>query len=166
VSTTAAYPFVILAVSDSPYQTLGQLIEDARKRTGKLSYGHSGAGSALHLAGELLKAEAEIDLVHVPYKGGPQVLQELAAGRLDMAVGVPSSAMPLIKARRLRVLADRGQGEGVAVCRSEQTNRSPSSLPRGRPDCGLPPVLHEVSRSLTTSQALPSGLLQRSPTIS
>jgi len=105
VSTTAAYPFVILVLSDSPYQTLGQLIEDARKRPGKLSYGHSGAGSALHLAGELLKAEAGIDLVHVPYKGGPQVLQELAAGRLDMAVGVPSSAMPLIKAGRLRVLA-------------------------------------------------------------
>jgi tripartite-type tricarboxylate transporter receptor subunit TctC len=103
VSTTTVFPFLFLVPSDSPYQTLGQLIEDARKRPGKLSYGHSGVASALHLAGELLKNQAGIDLVHVPYKGGP--LQELAAGRLDMAVGVSSSAMPLIKAGRLRVLA-------------------------------------------------------------
>src|SRR5438105_4050997 len=103
VSTTTVFPFLVLVSSDSPYQTLGQLIEDARKRPGKLSYGHSGIASTLHLAGELLKEQTGIDMVHVPYKGTQ--VQELVAGRLDMAIQVSTSAMPMIKAGRVRVLA-------------------------------------------------------------
>ena len=103
VSTTTVFPFLVLVSAESPYQTLGQLIEDARKRPGKLSYGHSGIASTLHLAGELLKEQTGIDMVHVPYKGTQ--VQELVAGRLDMAIQVATSAMPLIKAGRVRVLA-------------------------------------------------------------
>jgi tripartite-type tricarboxylate transporter receptor subunit TctC len=92
VSTTTVFRFLVLVSAESPYQSLGQLIEDARKRPGKLSYGHSGIASTLHLAGELLKEQTGIDMVHVPYKGTQ--VQELAAGRLDMAIQVATSAMP------------------------------------------------------------------------
>jgi len=103
VSTTTLFPFVLLVSSEAPYQTLAQFIEDAKKRPGKLSYGHSGIASTLHLAGELLKEQTGIDMLHVPYRGTQ--VQELAAGRIDMAVSTPTAAMPLIKAGRVRVLA-------------------------------------------------------------
>lgn len=103
VSTTTVFPFLLLVQADSPYKTLKDFIDDAKKRPGKLSYGHSGVASTLHLVGELLKDEAGIDIVHVPYKGTQ--IQEVAAGRLDMAVSVATPAMPLIKAGKVRVLA-------------------------------------------------------------
>jgi tripartite-type tricarboxylate transporter receptor subunit TctC len=105
VSLTTVFPFLILVPADSPYKTLGELLDDARKRPGKLGYGHSGVASTLHLVGELIKDMASVDIVHIPYKGTQA--QELAAGRpgLDFAVSVSAPAMSLIKAGRLRVLA-------------------------------------------------------------
>ncbi|MSQ18350.1 MAG: tripartite tricarboxylate transporter substrate binding protein [Betaproteobacteria bacterium] len=105
VSLTTVFPFLIVVPADSPYRTLGELLDDARKRPGKLGYGHSGVASTLHLVGELIKDMANVDIVHIPYKGTQA--QELAAGRagLDFAVSVSAPAMPLIKAGRLRVLA-------------------------------------------------------------
>ncbi len=105
VSLTTVFPFLILVPVDSSYQTLGELLDDARKRPGKLGYGHSGVASTLHLVGELMKDMAGVDIVHIPYKGTQA--QELAAGRpgLDMAVSVSAPAMPFIKSGKLRVLA-------------------------------------------------------------
>ncbi len=105
VSLTTVFPFLILVPVDSPYKTLGELLDDARKRPGKLSYGHSGVASTLHLVGELMKDMAGVDIVHIPYKGTQA--QELAAGRpgLDMAVSVATPAMPFIKSGKVRVIA-------------------------------------------------------------
>ncbi len=105
VSLTTVFPFLIVVPIDSPYKTLGELLDDARKRPGKLGYGHSGVASTLHLVGELIKDTASVDIVHIPYKGTQA--QELAAGRpgLDFAVSVATPAMPFIKAGKLRVLA-------------------------------------------------------------
>lgn len=103
ISATTQFPFLILVQADAPYRTLRDLIDDARRRPGKLSYGHSGTATTLHLAGELMKEMAGIDILHVPTKGTQA--QELAAGRLDMSVGVSTSAMPFLKSGRIRVLA-------------------------------------------------------------
>ncbi len=105
ISLTTVFPFLIVVPVDSPYKTLGELLDDARKRPGKLGYGHSGVASTLHLVGELMKDMAGVDIVHIPYKGTQA--QELAAGRpgLDMAVSVSAPAMPFIKSGKLRVLA-------------------------------------------------------------
>ncbi len=103
ISATTQFPFLILVQADAPYRTLRDLIDDARKRPGKLSYGHSGTATTLHLVGELLKEVAGIDLLHVPTKGTQA--QELAAGRLDMSVGVSTSAMPFLRSGRIRILA-------------------------------------------------------------
>ena len=103
VSTATVFPFLILVPADSPYRTFGDLVTDARKRPGKLTYGHSGVASTLHLAGELLGEQAGIDLVHVPFKGDQ--VQQVAAGRLDFAVSVSTAAIPFIKAGKIRALA-------------------------------------------------------------
>ena len=103
ISAATQFPFLILVQADAPYRTLRDLIDDARKRPGKLSYGHSGTATTLHLVGELLKEMAGVDILHVPTKGTQA--QELAAGRLDMSVGVSTSSMPFLKSGRIRVLA-------------------------------------------------------------
>jgi tripartite-type tricarboxylate transporter receptor subunit TctC len=103
VSAATQFPFLILAQTSSPYRTLRDLIDDARRRPGKLSYGHSGTGTTLHLVGELIKEMAGVDMVHIPTKGTQA--QELAAGRLDMSVGVSTSSMPFLRSGKIRVLA-------------------------------------------------------------
>lgn len=105
-SSTTRFPFLFAVAADSPYKTLRDLIEDARKRPGKLTYGTSGIASTLHLAGELFKDMAGIDLLHVPFKG--EQVREIVAGRLDLAVTVATPAMALIKAGKVRVLAHTG----------------------------------------------------------
>lgn len=106
VSTTTVFPFLLIVPADSPHKTLADFIEDARRRPGKLTYGHSGVASTLHLTGELLREQTGIDITHVPFKGTQA--QELAAGRLDMAVSVATSAMPFIRSGKARVLAVTG----------------------------------------------------------
>lgn len=103
ISATTQFPFLILVQSSSPYRTLRDLLDDARRRPGKLSYGHSGTGTTLHLVGELIKEMAGIDMVHIPTKGTQA--QELAAGRLEMSVGVSTSSMPFLKSGKIRALA-------------------------------------------------------------
>ena len=106
VSGATKFPFLILVLADSPYKTLSDLIDDAKKRPGRLTYGSSGIASTLHLAGELLKEMAGIDMLHVPFKGNQA--QEHAAGRIDVSVSVSASAMPHIRSGKLRVLAVTG----------------------------------------------------------
>lgn len=106
VSATTKFSFLITVSADSQYKTLRDFIDDAKKRPGKLTYGSSGVASTLHLAGELLKDMAGIDMLHVPFKG--EQVKEIIAGRLDMAVTVATPAMPLIKAGKVRVLAHTG----------------------------------------------------------
>jgi tripartite-type tricarboxylate transporter receptor subunit TctC len=103
VSTVAEFPFLLVTHPDSPYRTLPDLIEAARSRPGKLNYGSTGVGSTLHLAGELLKATAGIDMQHVPFK--TTAVPDLAAGRLDMAVTTPTSGDALIKSGKVRPIA-------------------------------------------------------------
>ncbi|MFM9883311.1 MAG: tripartite tricarboxylate transporter substrate binding protein [Burkholderiales bacterium] len=116
ITATTQFPFLILVKADAPYRTLRDLIEDGKRRPGQLSYGHSGTATTLHLVGELLKEMAGIDMLHIPTKGTQ--IQELAAGRLDMSVGVSTSSMPFIKSGKVRVLA---------VTSSKRTSEFPDS---------------------------------------
>ena len=105
VSLPAKVPSLYLVPANSPFRTLRDLVEHARKNPGKLNYGSAGNGSAGHLAMEYLKAAGNLFIVHVPYRGtGPQ-LTDLLAGRLDAAsVGAPA-VMGHIRAGTLRALA-------------------------------------------------------------
>jgi tripartite-type tricarboxylate transporter receptor subunit TctC len=99
---------VFVVQSSSPYKTLADLVNAAKKKPGSITYASSGVGGAGHLAGELFKKEAHIDMVHVPYKGGGPAMTDLLGGRVDMYPAVPSTALPHIKAGKLRALATTG----------------------------------------------------------
>ena len=88
-----------------PANTVAELIAHAKGNPGKLSYGSAGAGSAPHLATELLKQRAGIDMVHVPYKGGGPMVTDLVGGQIQLAIGDQANLMPQVKAGKLRVLA-------------------------------------------------------------
>jgi tripartite-type tricarboxylate transporter receptor subunit TctC len=77
----------VLAVHPSlPVASLGELISYAKANPGKVNFGSAGSGSITHLAGELLKAEAKVDLVHVPYKGAAPAVNDLLGGQVQMAI--------------------------------------------------------------------------------
>jgi tripartite-type tricarboxylate transporter receptor subunit TctC len=88
-----------------PPKTLTELIAYAKANPGKVSYASGGHGSSPHLAGELLKVEAKIDIVHVPYKGTGPALQDIIAGHVQMMFASVSPTKPQIESGKLRALA-------------------------------------------------------------
>ncbi|MCA0424624.1 MAG: tripartite tricarboxylate transporter substrate binding protein [Proteobacteria bacterium] len=96
---------VLVVPAQSSIKTLGDLIAEAKKNPGKLNYGSPGIGTAGHLAGEWFKKKANVNIVHVPYRGGPQVLQDLLAGLLQISFEAVGNALPQVKAGKLRPLA-------------------------------------------------------------
>jgi tripartite-type tricarboxylate transporter receptor subunit TctC len=95
--------------ADLPAKSVRELIALAKKEPGKLTYASSGAGSSLHLAGELFKERARVDLVHVPYKGAAPAMTDLVAGRVDMSFAPVANVVPLAKAGKLRLLGLTGE---------------------------------------------------------
>jgi tripartite-type tricarboxylate transporter receptor subunit TctC len=107
IGLAALSPNLLAVRSDRPWRTLQDLIEEARRRSGELSFGSSGIGSTQHLTGELLQAETGIELLHVPYRGGAPAVRDLVGGRLHMAVSSGSSAA-MIRTGELRAIAVSG----------------------------------------------------------
>ena len=100
------YGTVILVVpADFPPRTVKELIALAKAKPGELSFASSGIGGLQHLNGEMFKQMAGIDLVHIPYKGTTQLLPDLLAGRVPMAIDSLPAHLPHIKSGKLRVLA-------------------------------------------------------------
>ena len=108
ITMGVVFPNVFVVPSGVPAKTLAEFVAMAKQRPGKLTYGSSGVGGAGHLAGELFKERAGIDMLHVPYKGGGPAMTDLLGGRLDMYVGVPSTVAPHVNAGKLRALATTG----------------------------------------------------------
>jgi tripartite-type tricarboxylate transporter receptor subunit TctC len=104
VSFVARVPNVLIVHPALGVRSLEELIERAKARPGSINYGHSGAGTVLHLAGELLKTMAKIDIVPVPYKGSAPMLQDLLGGQLQMAIDNLPTALPPIRSGRLLAL--------------------------------------------------------------
>ena len=86
-------------------RSLGELIAYAKANPGKLSFGSGGNGTPAHLAGELLKLEAKIDITHVPFRGTGPALQAVIGGHVPMAFNPPSPLLPHIQSGTIRVLA-------------------------------------------------------------
>ena len=97
--------FNLLAVNnDLPVRTVGELIEYAKKHPGKLTNGSSGNGTTGHLGGELFKVMAGVDIVHVPYKGSAQAINDLMGGQIQVMFDNVPSIGPHVKAGRVRGL--------------------------------------------------------------
>jgi tripartite-type tricarboxylate transporter receptor subunit TctC len=104
---TAFTDYILVVIPSLPVHSVSDLVALAKSKPGTLRYGSAGVGFTNHLGMELFKLKAGIDLVHVPYKGGPAVVADLLAGQIELAmVGPPS--IPHIKAGKLRAIAVPG----------------------------------------------------------
>ena len=98
-------PFVITVNAGSTWKTLGDLIAEARARPGKLNFGSSGLGGVNHVVSELFKANARVDIAHIPYKGMSDASVALQAGQIDLIVTASPTALGPIRGGKARGLA-------------------------------------------------------------
>jgi tripartite-type tricarboxylate transporter receptor subunit TctC len=105
ISELGSSPCVIVVNNDFPVKTLSELIAMARAKPGDLSYGTQGHGTSGHLAGELLKYMAKIDIVPIPYKGGAPALAAAMAGEIPISINVLTEAMGQIRNGTVRAIA-------------------------------------------------------------
>lgn len=104
VSMMAIYPNVLVVTPSLPVKTVNDLVQLARARPGQLSHASSGNGSSTHLAAELLKTMAHINITHVPYKGGSQAVVDVISGQVHAYFSSAPGAMPHVKTGKLRAL--------------------------------------------------------------
>jgi tripartite-type tricarboxylate transporter receptor subunit TctC len=105
ISLLASSPNVLLVRADSPFKTLGDMIAAARSKPGSLSFAHAGTGTSTHLAGELLKNLAKIDLDAIPYKGGAAAINDLLGGQIPMSFNNGPESIGQLQAGTVRALA-------------------------------------------------------------
>lgn len=115
VTTVVSAMYVVLVHPSLPVKTVPELIALAKSRPGQLNIGSAGSGSANHLAGELFKSAAGIDLVHVQYKGSGPALTAAIAGEVQVIIEPIISARTYIDSGRLRALAVTGDRRSVAL---------------------------------------------------
>jgi len=108
VAQISAFPNLLVVNPVVPAKNVKELIALARARPGQLTFGSSGNGSAFHLAGELFKSMAKVDMLHVPYKGGNQALVDVIGGRIDLLFYSLAITQPHIKGGKVRALAVTG----------------------------------------------------------
>lgn len=97
-------PQVLVVHPSLPAKSVSELVALARSRPGTINFASSGQGSTAHLAAELFKATAKVDIVHIPYKGAGPALTDLAGGQTQMMITGISTTLPYIRADRLRPL--------------------------------------------------------------
>lgn len=105
VAMVAYVPNVLVVNNALPAQNVKELVTLARQKPGQLSFGSAGPGSSLHMAGELFKRAAQVDLLHAPYKGSAPAIADLLGGHIDMMFDNLSSALPMVRAGKVRALA-------------------------------------------------------------
>ncbi len=105
ISNFADSPFLLVVHPSVPANTLKGLITLAKSRPGQLDYASFGTGSSAHLAGEMLRTMAGINVVHVAYKGGPPAVNDLVGGHVSIMFNSLPAVLPLVKSDRLRALA-------------------------------------------------------------
>ena len=109
IIVSARSPALVVLSAASPFQSVQEFIEAAKKSPGKLTFASSGEGSPQHIMGEKMKRMAGIDLNHIPYKGETPALQDLMAGQIDLCFGFAAGKMPHVRSGKLRALAVTGE---------------------------------------------------------
>ena len=108
VSLVASAPLILVVHPSMPVKSLKDFIAHAKANPGKFNFGSGGPGTTPHLAGEMLKAMAGLQMTHVPYKGGGPALADLIGGQLQLMLENIPSTLPFVKSGKLRVLAVSG----------------------------------------------------------
>jgi tripartite-type tricarboxylate transporter receptor subunit TctC len=105
VAGVTRFPNVMTVAADFPAKSVPEFIAYARANPGKINHGSGGNGTTQHLAGELFKRTAGVDIVHVPYKGASQAITDLLGGQVQVLFEALPPSMPHIRSGRLRALA-------------------------------------------------------------
>jgi tripartite-type tricarboxylate transporter receptor subunit TctC len=105
VSLAGTAPSLLATHLSVPAKTVKELISLAKTSPGKLNYGSGGIGGTPHLAGELFKSLAQVNIIHVPFRGAGPALVALVSGQVDVYIGGISSILPMVRDRRIRPLA-------------------------------------------------------------
>jgi len=148
VSIVVEVPVILVVNPSLPVRTVPELIALAKAKPGQLNFGSGGKGTGAHLAAELLKSAAHLDIVHIPYKGIGLALVDLLGGQIQMMFSAMPSVMPHVQQQRLRAL-------GVAAAK-----RSPAlpDVPTIR-ETGIPGVEASVSFTLLVPAATPAKII-------
>ncbi|HEY4170350.1 MAG TPA: tripartite tricarboxylate transporter substrate binding protein [Reyranella sp.] len=115
VAPVGINPMLLVVRPDLPAKNVAELLKMAHERPGKLNGASAGAGGATHLALELFKSLGKADIVHVPYKGGGPAMADLMASLVDIYFGGLSTALPHVKAGKLRALGQTGEKRSAAA---------------------------------------------------
>lgn len=127
ISLLASAPQILVVNPSVPVSTFKEFLQYLRANPAKLSYGTTGSGSAAHLTMELLKADAKVFLVHIPYRGFPQAVTDMMGGNIQTMFAIAPGVLPHIKAGRMKGLAL------TALKRSDQAPDIPSVAELGYP---------------------------------
>lgn len=161
VTWLTSIDLVICASPSLPVANLKEFLALARKEPGKYTYGTAGNGSANHLAGEMLKSMARVDITHVPYKGGAPSMIGLLGGEINTAVAFPLAALPHIRAGKIKALAVTGAKRSSAlpdvptvaesgVAGYEFASWMGLVVPKGTPDAVVQRIHQAASGALKT----------------
>ena len=143
-------PSVFAVAADSPFKSLQDVIDEARKNPGKISFGSAGVGIPNHIAGEMLKKAASINLTHVPYRGSGPSMVDAIAGHLPLVSSSLVAAKPHLESGKLRALA----------VTSAQRWPSAPHIPAAS-ESGLPGYEHMTWLGLFAPQGVPADIVAR-----
>jgi tripartite-type tricarboxylate transporter receptor subunit TctC len=115
ISLIGRVPNALIVTPSLPVHSVRELIAMAKAQPGKLNYASSGTGTSLHLAAELFRITAGLDMQHIPYKGGAQAQTDVIAGQAQLMFNVLPSALPQIRGGKLRALAVTGKTRSPAL---------------------------------------------------
>jgi tripartite-type tricarboxylate transporter receptor subunit TctC len=162
VSGLVAFPMVLVAHPAAPAKTVTELIAYAKANPGKLTMASFGTGSASHLAGELFKMMAGVNMVHVPYRGGAPMMTDLVGGQVQVGFDVMVTSLPHIRTGALRALAVAGNNRfdmlpdvpsiAETIPGYEARTWAGVGVPRGTP----PEIIARLDREISTGLANPT----------
>jgi tripartite-type tricarboxylate transporter receptor subunit TctC len=115
VSMVADLPLLLLVHPSVPAKSVQELIALARSQPGKLNFSSSGAGGSMHVAAELFKSMAGVDMVHIPYKGGAPAVADLISGQVPLSFATVLETIQFVKAGKVRALAVTNNRRSVAL---------------------------------------------------
>ncbi len=164
IAMVGSTPVVFVTRPDFPANSVDELIALARKSPGKLSFGSAGIGSFAHVMTEVIKERAKVFMVHIPYRGGAQILTDVISGQIDLGVTTVSNAASMIAGKRVKPLGV-SSSQRVAIIKDVPTFAESSSLkglemqvwglmytPLGTPQA----VVSKLSSAINTAMELPS----------
>ncbi len=105
VTLVTSVPVTFMVAADSPYKTLADLVKAAKAKPGEITFATSGNGTVAHLATEMFKRTAGVDMLHIPYKGAASAFPDLIGGRVHVFVSSLETGIPQIKSKTVRALA-------------------------------------------------------------